>query len=328
MVLDRTNNDVFLDLSLSLGPTRRPSTPSLPSVQPVTGDHRQHFMQLLMSSPPLPPSPAAAGPPQLSLSVPPVNLHQSAPQPIMGLVDHSFIGSWNVAAAVAQPWSVGPPPLVAPSLDLPPHPVANVPSHQAVSVPRNTRGPGRPAAAGEPHQIRRRSSAISGEAEEGVEEEIPAPYPWATTRPAKVHAMRDLVSNGINLISGQVQCKRCEKVVTIHYNLREKFVEIFRYIVENKERLRDRAPSQWMSPRLPPCETCESGMKPVMREKKEEINWLFLLLGQMLGCCTLEQLRYFCDKSKIHRTGAKDRVLYLTYLALCKQLDPSGPFDR
>ncbi|KAL1809528.1 hypothetical protein ACET3Z_026518 [Daucus carota] len=29
---------------------------------------------------------------------------------------------------------------------------------------------------------------------------------------------------------------------------------------------------------------------------------------QMLGCCTVEQLKYFCKHTKNHRTGAKDRV--------------------
>jgi hypothetical protein len=48
----------------------------------------------------------------------------------------------------------------------------------------------------------------------------------------------------------------------------------------------------------------------------------------MLGCCTLDQLKYFCKHTKNHRTGAKDRVLFLAYLGLCKQLDPNGPFDR
>ncbi|THG02676.1 hypothetical protein TEA_012074 [Camellia sinensis var. sinensis] len=78
------------------------------------------------------------------------------------------------------------------------------------------------------------------------------------------------------------------------------------------------------------CKFCEqeNNAKPVISEKKKSINWLFLLLGQMIGCCTLEQLKYFCKHTKNHRTGAKDRVLYLTYLGLCKQLDPNGPFDR
>ncbi|KAH7510958.1 hypothetical protein FEM48_ZijujUnG0061700 [Ziziphus jujuba var. spinosa] len=68
------------------------------------------------------------------------------------------------------------------------------------------------------------------------------------------------------------------------------------------------------------CKRCERQyeMEFDLREKFHE----------MLGCCTLEQLKYFCKHTKNHRTGAKDRVLYLTYLGLCKQLDPTGPFDR
>ncbi|KAL4352204.1 hypothetical protein GQ457_06G007910 [Hibiscus cannabinus] len=51
-----------------------------------------------------------------------------------------------------------------------------------------------------------------------------------------------------------------------------------------------------------------------------------VLLGKMLGCCKLSELKYFCKHTKNHKTGAKDRVLYLTYMGLCKQLDPTGPF--
>jgi hypothetical protein len=94
--------------------------------------------------------------------------------------------------------------------------------------------------------------------------------------------------------------------------------------------MHDRAPSDWMNPVLPRCQFCdqENSVKPVIANKKQKINWLFLLLGQMLGCCTLDQLKYFCKHTKNHRTGAKDRVLYLAYLGMCKQLDPNGPFDR
>ncbi|EEF43292.1 hypothetical protein RCOM_0937400 [Ricinus communis] len=125
-------------------------------------------------------------------------------------------------------------------------------------------------------------------------------------------------------------CKRCEKQYELGFNLREKFVEVGTFIAENKNSMHDRAPGVWMTPALPTCKYCdqENSVKPVICDKKKGINWLFLLLGQMLGCCTLEQLKYFCKHTKNHRTGAKDRVLYLTYLGLCKQLDPNGPFDR
>lgn len=157
---------------------------------------------------------------------------------------------------------------------------------------------------------------------------IPAPFPWATTRRATVHSMGHLLANGIESIAGKVQCRRCERLFEIEYDLRQKFLEVGAFIAENKGTMHDRAPKEWTIPVLPRCESCgqENAARPVIMGK-DEINWLFLLLGQMLGCCTLEQLKYFCEHTGNHRTGAKDRVLYYTYLGLCKQLDPTGPFD-
>lgn len=162
----------------------------------------------------------------------------------------------------------------------------------------------------------------------GGGESIPAPFPWATTRRATVHSMGHLLANRIESIAGEVQCRRCERVFEIEYDLRQKFLEVGAFIAENKGAMHDRAPQEWMSPALPRCASCgqENAARPVI-SGKDGINWLFLLLGQMLGCCTLEQLKYFCEHTGNHRTGAKDRVLYYTYLGLCKQLDPTGPFD-
>ncbi|WCJ33887.1 hydroxyproline-rich glycoprotein family protein [Euphorbia peplus] len=156
------------------------------------------------------------------------------------------------------------------------------------------------------------------------------PFPWATNKRATVHSLEELTARKIEKITGLVQCKRCEKQYEMWFNLREKFMEVGSYIANNKEAMHDRAPSVWISPVLPTCKFCEqeNSVKPVISEKKKSINWLFLLLGQMLGCCTLDQLKYFCKHTENHRTGAKDRVLYLTYLGLCKQLQPHGPFDR
>ncbi|KAF3435608.1 hypothetical protein FNV43_RR22699 [Rhamnella rubrinervis] len=165
---------------------------------------------------------------------------------------------------------------------------------------------------------------------EGKSETVPAPFPWATTHRATVHSYDYLVGKQIFTITGEVQCKRCERQYEMEYDLKEKFNEVAVFIFNNKCTMHDRAPSVWMNPVLPTCKSCkqENSAKPIISEKKKTINWLFLLLGQMLGCCTLEQLKYFCKHTKNHRTGAKDRVLYLTYLGLCKQLDPTGPFDR
>ncbi|XP_057965263.1 uncharacterized protein LOC131155834 [Malania oleifera] len=159
---------------------------------------------------------------------------------------------------------------------------------------------------------------------------VPPPYPWATAHRARVHSLSYLLAKPIARVSGEVQCKRCERVYEIEFDLKEKFMEVGSFIAKNKANMHDRAPPVWMSPVLPNCRFCEqeNSVKPVIAERKKDINWLFLLLGQMLGCCTLEQLKYFCKHTDHHRTGAKDRVLYLTYLALCKQLDPTGPFDR
>ncbi|CAN1308073.1 hypothetical protein LINPERPRIM_LOCUS27229 [Linum perenne] len=112
------------------------------------------------------------------------------------------------------------------------------------------------------------------------------------------------------------------------FELMSKFKEVAGYIRENKYTMNDRAPKVWSDPTLGDCSLCAQRecVKPVIK-KRRDINWLFLLLGQWIGCCKLWDLKYFCKHTSNHRTGAKDRVLYLTYLAVCKQLDPSGPFD-
>ncbi|KAM0060825.1 hypothetical protein Hdeb2414_s0004g00128681 [Helianthus debilis subsp. tardiflorus] len=165
---------------------------------------------------------------------------------------------------------------------------------------------------------------------QGKSPTIPPPFPWATNHRAIVHSLKHLADSGINVISGDVQCKRCNRQYQIEHDVKAKFLEISCYVKENKYKLNDRAPQSWLYPTLPNCKYCaqENCVKPIMAQNKKSINWLFLLLGQMLGCCTLAQLKYFCKHTRNHRTGAKDRVLFLTYLGLCKQLEPNGPFDR
>ncbi|KAH1147074.1 hypothetical protein GYH30_042307 [Glycine max] len=61
------------------------------------------------------------------------------------------------------------------------------------------------------------------------------------------------------------------------------------------------------------CIQCfQNGVEPLLActKIKRTINWLFLLLAQVLGCCLLKQLRYFCKHTNNHRTAAQDRVLY------------------
>ncbi|KAL8553228.1 hypothetical protein ACS0TY_001761 [Phlomoides rotata] len=157
---------------------------------------------------------------------------------------------------------------------------------------------------------------------------IPPPFPWSGDLRANVRSLSYLRSQRISSISGDVQCKRCNGQYKMEFDLEQKFKEVASFVAENKANMRQRAPKIWMSPALPNCRLCnqENSVRPLISEKKKAINWLFLLLGQMLGCCTLNQLKYFCKHTRNHRTGAKDRVLFLAYLGLCRQLEPNGPF--
>lgn len=154
------------------------------------------------------------------------------------------------------------------------------------------------------------------------------PYEWATMKRAIVHDLDHLVSRQILKIPGEFRCKRCKGTFKMQYNLLEKFREIGIFINENHNSMLDRAPIKWMSPNLPKCRHCraEKSVKPYIPSKKRSINWLFLFLGEMIGCCRLMELKYFLKQLKEHRTGAKDRVVYSTYFELCRQLDPSGKF--
>ncbi|GLT52927.1 hypothetical protein SLA2020_262350 [Shorea laevis] len=234
------------------------------------------------------------------------------------------------ALSVEQP--IPPPPLpLPPPLSVLPHQLSpSHPLYMPTLVPepsRSTPPVYHRQEAGPSRRVRRSPAQVL---REGKSDIVPAPFPWATTHRATVHSLNYLVSKQIVTVTGDVQCKRCENQYEMEYNLKEKFFEVGSFIANNKNAMRDRAPIVWMNPGLPKCRFCgqENSAKPIISEKKKAINWLFLLLGQMLGCCTLEQLKYFCKHTKNHRTGAKDRVLYLTYLGLCKQLDPDGPFDR
>lgn len=161
------------------------------------------------------------------------------------------------------------------------------------------------------------------------EDRIAPPFPWSTDRRAVVQPLSFLVSNGLTTIEGQVKCKRCNALQTLEVDLDLAFDRVSGYFLSHKHSMHDRAPRMWSVPRLLDCRMCNQSecAKPVIDGKKRSINWLFLLLTQTIGVCKLEQLKYFCKHTRKHRTGAKDRVLYLTYAGLLKQLDPAGPYD-
>uniref|UniRef100_A0A0D9ZH74 DUF7086 domain-containing protein n=1 Tax=Oryza glumipatula TaxID=40148 RepID=A0A0D9ZH74_9ORYZ len=56
--------------------------------------------------------------------------------------------------------------------------------------------------------------------------------------------------------------------------------------------------------------------------EKKPINYLFLLLGEMLGLFSLDQLNFLCAHTNRHRIGAKDSMLYSTYLERYNQFIP------
>ncbi|KOM42255.1 hypothetical protein LR48_Vigan04g245300 [Vigna angularis] len=158
----------------------------------------------------------------------------------------------------------------------------------------------------------------------GSSETVPALFPWAKNQRASVHSKEYLLENNINTIKGKVHCKRCEHEFELSLNLEEKLNDLCQFISKGKHRWHNRAPRVWTSPVFPRCPICgrESSSRPIIAKNKKEINWLFLLLGQMLGCCTLNHLKYFCKHNEVHRTGAKDRLLYDTYKSLVNQLVP------
>ena len=154
---------------------------------------------------------------------------------------------------------------------------------------------------------------------------IEPPYPWSTTRRAVVHELAYLRANRILTITGDVKCNQCKESYNMGYDLVEKFNEIASFIERNRDILHSRAPQSWTKPTLANCMLCMHAkcVEPVIIEDdNERINWLFLLLGRLIGLLKLKHLKYFCTHTKIHQTGAKDRLVFLTYLTLCKQLQP------
>ncbi|KAG6572022.1 hypothetical protein SDJN03_28750, partial [Cucurbita argyrosperma subsp. sororia] len=158
---------------------------------------------------------------------------------------------------------------------------------------------------------------------------IEPPYPWSTDRIAVVQTLQYLTSNQILTITGEVKCQQCRRIYEMEYDVVSKFNEIGRFVEHKMESFRDRAPKEWMQPNYPTCRFCgaEKGVKPVIPKEWEKINWVFLLLGEMIGALKLNHLKYFCSYTKNHRTGSKDRLVYLTYITLCRQIDPSGRFS-
>lgn len=170
---------------------------------------------------------------------------------------------------------------------------------------------------------RRAARVVKARADAAVHHE-PPPFPWATGRPARHDTVEALLRRGVTTVEGHARCKRCGARKAIAYGLEAKFRALRDHIVANRHAMNDRAPDAWMYPALPDCDACgqKGAVWPEIAADKRGVNWMFLFLGQMLGCCTLEQLKYFCQNTGRHRTGAKNRVLYYAYIEMCNQLEP------
>ncbi|XP_010463314.2 PREDICTED: uncharacterized protein LOC104743981 [Camelina sativa] len=106
-------------------------------------------------------------------------------------------------------------------------------------------------------------------------ETIPPPFPWATNIRGEIHSLEYLESKEITTITGEVQCRHCEQVYEMSYDLREKFAAVEKIFVMMKRIMRERAPQMWTNPEQRRCELCgrEKAVKPVIAERKSQINW-------------------------------------------------------
>ncbi|KAL6840480.1 hypothetical protein ACP4OV_030290 [Aristida adscensionis] len=224
------------------------------------------------------------------------------------------LGSIYSAAAAVAAAPVAPPP--------PPAPPAPAPrsTRRRINEAGASVGGGR---VGEPGASLARRGGDDGAAA-AAEGRPAAPFPWATERPAHHDTLESLLRRGVASVEGEARCKRCGRCKAVAYDLAAKFREVRDYVAANRHAMDDRAPEAWLFPTLPDCDGCGSkaSLWPVIAADKREINWLFLMLGQMLGCCTLEQLKFFCKNTRKHCTGAKNRVLYDAYVEICNQLEP------
>ncbi|KAF2951769.1 hypothetical protein DAI22_01g287800 [Oryza sativa Japonica Group] len=233
-------------------------------------------------------------------------------------------------------YSSAPTPPPSPSLV----PQSSLSSLSAPGSTRHYRNSPRSSLLAPPSNRRRLNNPDEGQSPRGRGEEangdngvlvMATSFPWVTSAdlPVLHCTLESMLLKGITSVEGKATCNRCSAEVPIAYDLDAKFREVRDYVAANIHIMDDRAPEHWMCPRLPDCGSCgkKACMWPQIPNEKREINWLFLFLGQMLGCCTLEGLKFFCKNTKNHCTGAKTRVLYYAYIEMCRQLDPQGPFN-
>ncbi|KMZ64581.1 hypothetical protein ZOSMA_35G00360 [Zostera marina] len=154
---------------------------------------------------------------------------------------------------------------------------------------------------------------------------IPPPFPWSSENRATLLTMEELARRGFNTIEGEVQCKRCNVRAVASLQLKERFEVVIHNLLDILKIGNTSAPSKWVNPQFPSCPSCKNVncMAPIISEKKRNINWLFLYLGETIGMCNLDQLYYFYKHNMFRITGSKIHLLLYTYIGISKQLFPS-----
>ncbi|XP_020086162.1 uncharacterized protein LOC109708753 [Ananas comosus] len=150
------------------------------------------------------------------------------------------------------------------------------------------------------------------------------PFPWAGDCPATVRPINWLRANGITHVHGEVRCGSCGVQKVVSYELESKVGDTRNFMYSLRHYLDDHVQPVWSKAKLLPCDSCGGSgcVGPVIPARDEDINWLFMLLGQTLAALSLAQLKNFCGKTRIHRTGTKSRLLFNAYVELCRQLIP------
>ncbi|XP_028789315.1 uncharacterized protein LOC114745319 [Neltuma alba] len=99
---------------------------------------------------------------------------------------------------------------------------------------------------------------------------IEPPYPWASNMRAKVLSIEELISKNILFITGDVHCRECKKQFQMEYDLLSKFSEVVSFLVNENDKMHNRAPEVWLKPEDL---DCTSASILAITELRPKIDW-------------------------------------------------------
>ncbi|GLT89623.1 hypothetical protein SLE2022_076000 [Rubroshorea leprosula] len=142
-----------------------------------------------------------------------------------------------------------------------------------------------------------------------------------------------LLTRGIRKISGAIKCGKCRNQSIIDLDLPEDLSEIANFIISNKRTMEggNYGLTSWYYPNLLNCPKCGAiaNSRPVLKGSVNDISWLFLFLGKLLGICSKDQLYYYwvsvCPGCK--KTLRKDDLLFSVFTHILGLLDPGRLCD-